>query len=325
MAYTSPGAYSSTHQNVINGIMDKINKRKEFNYDFNADPIYQQYKDQYTALGANAATNAASNAANLSGGYANSYATTAATQANQQYLSQLNDVIPQLYQAAQNQYNQETSDLYNQYSMMSDAENRDYTRWQDANSNYQWQKEYDAARDEFNKNYKFSQDQFAYTKQRDQVADSQWQKEFDENVRQFGLNYALSAAAASGSGSGGRSSGGRSSGGSSSSIAYTAASYVASGATANPLTKSTNATRKTTKSQASAAKSGTYSYKNPAAATTNQLASYFTGAKFAYNNNKSSGLTRYLNNLVKQGKISSANAATIKKQVKAGYTKYQAT
>ena len=101
MAYTSPGAYSSTHQNVINGIMDKINKRKEFNYDFNADPIYQQYKDQYTALGANAATNAASNAANLSGGYANSYATTAATQANQQYLLQLNDVIPQLYQAAQ--------------------------------------------------------------------------------------------------------------------------------------------------------------------------------------------------------------------------------
>ena len=144
-------------------------------------------------------------------------------------------------------------------------------------------------------------------------------------MRQFGLNYALSAAAASGSGSGGRSSGGRSSGGSSSSIAYTAASNVASGATANPLTKSTNATRKTTKSQASAAKSGTYSYKNPAAATTSQLASYFTGAKFAYNNNKSSGLTSYLNNLVKQGKISSANAATIKKQVKAGYTKYQAT
>ena len=179
--------------------------------------------------------------------------------------------------------------------------------------------------DEYNTSKDQWQQQFAYTKQRDQVADSQWQKEFDENVRQFGLNYALSAAAASGSGSGGRSSGGRSSGGSSSRIAYTAASNVASGATANPLTKSTNATSKTTKSQASAAKSGTYSYKNPAAATTSQLASYFTGAKFAYNNNKSSGLTSYLNNLVKQGKISSANAATIKKQVKAGYTKYQAT
>ena len=78
--------------------------------------MYQQYKDQYTALGNQATTNATTNASSLTGGYGNSYAVTAGQQANQQYLTQLNGVIPELYQAAQAKYNADTENLYNQFN-----------------------------------------------------------------------------------------------------------------------------------------------------------------------------------------------------------------
>ena len=43
-----------TSQKYDTTIADKLNElmnRKDFSYDFNADPLYQQYKDQYTQQG----------------------------------------------------------------------------------------------------------------------------------------------------------------------------------------------------------------------------------------------------------------------------------
>ena len=45
-----PGQYHSNWNGTINSLMDKIVNQKDFSYDFNADPLYQQYKDQYTVL-----------------------------------------------------------------------------------------------------------------------------------------------------------------------------------------------------------------------------------------------------------------------------------
>ena len=99
-----PVPYKSNWSGTINNLMDKIVNQKDFSYDFNADPLYQQYKDQYTQLGKQAALDTQANAATLTGGFGNSYAATAATQANQQYLTQLNNVIPQLYSLAMDKY-----------------------------------------------------------------------------------------------------------------------------------------------------------------------------------------------------------------------------
>lgn len=221
--------YTSKYDDTISGLMDKISNRESFSYDFNADPLYQNYKDSYTKLGKEAGINAAASASALTGGYGNSYATTAASQANQQYLTQLNDVIPELYSAAMDKYQMETEDLYNQFNMYETEENRQYGKYRDdvsdyysdwsnlqngystALSNEQWQAEmdYQKARDAVSDS-QWAQN-FAYTQSRDGVSDSQWQKEFDESKRQWQAEYDMAVEQAkskskSSSGSGSNSS-----------------------------------------------------------------------------------------------------------------------
>lgn len=199
--------YTSKYGTMIEDQLNKILNKESFSYDFNADPLYQNYKDQYTKLGKEAAINAAAATSTLTGGYGNSYAGTAAAQANQQYLTQLNQAIPELYNAALNKYNMEKEDMYNQFNLVQGEENRLYGQYRDTVSDYysdlsdlrsghstalsqenadrdynyqvsrdsvsdsQWQKQYDTS------NYQW-QSQFDYQKQRDAVADSQWEKEY---------------------------------------------------------------------------------------------------------------------------------------------------
>ena len=62
-----PGDYESQYGAQIDSLLEQIQNRKAFAYDFNADPLYQQYKNQYTKLGSDAAANAAADAAALTG------------------------------------------------------------------------------------------------------------------------------------------------------------------------------------------------------------------------------------------------------------------
>lgn len=187
-----PGAYQSNWQGTINSLMDKIVNQKDFSYDFNADPLYQQYKDQYTQLGKQAAMDTQANAATLTGGFGSSYAATAATQANQQYLTQLNNVIPQLYSLAMDKYQMDTDKLYNQFSAVGSQEDREYgqyrdtvTDWKDDRSYYYNKYNDSIGNDQFVANYNQSENQFnqnmAYNRERDAIADSQWQQQFEYN------------------------------------------------------------------------------------------------------------------------------------------------
>lgn len=119
---SKPGAYQSQWQEQLNGMLDKIMNRGKFQYDVNADALYQMYKDQYVQQGKMAMQDTMGQAATLTGGYGNSYAQNAGQQAYQGYLQQLTAKIPELAQAAQDQYNQETTDLYNQYNLMGNRE-----------------------------------------------------------------------------------------------------------------------------------------------------------------------------------------------------------
>jgi len=131
-----PGEYQSTYADQIQGLLDKIMNREEFSYDFASDPMYQQYANRYQQQGKLAMMDTMANAAALSGGYGNSYANTAGQQAYQGYLQQLNDVIPELRDAAYQMYQNKGADMYNQMNLLQGLDNTDYGRYRDTVSDY---------------------------------------------------------------------------------------------------------------------------------------------------------------------------------------------
>lgn len=204
--------YSSTYQDSLNKAMDRILNREKFSYDLNGDMLYQQYKDQYTNLGKAAMKDTMGQAAMLTGGYSNSYANTAGAQAYQGYLGQLNDRIPELYSLALDKYDREGNDLLNQYSLLYDRENQDYSRYRDAVGDYETALGYLADRYDTERSYDYGRygDDRAYDYQayrdgisdaqrqrdydyqlgRDAVSDAQWRAEFDEAKRQYDADLA---------------------------------------------------------------------------------------------------------------------------------------
>lgn len=186
-----PGAYQSTWQGQINDIIDRIMNREEFSYDVNSDALYQQYKEQYSALGKMAMQDTMGQAAGLTGGYGSSYASTAGNQAYQSYLSQLNEVVPELYGMARDQYNQEGQEMYNQYGLLVDQENQDYGRYVDQYD--QWASERNHLQgvynDERNFDYgKYADDKsYAYNEYRNAISDEQWEKNYKLNEEAWEL------------------------------------------------------------------------------------------------------------------------------------------
>ena len=153
-----PTAYTSPYSQQLEGIYQQIVSRQPFKYDLNGDMLYQQAKDQYVQGGRQAMMDTMGQAASLTGGYGNSYASTAGNQAFQQYLLQLNAMVPDLYDRAAARYDQQGADLYNQYAMLQDRENVNYGRYQDALS--QWNADYANAQNAYNNAY--TQDYGAY-------------------------------------------------------------------------------------------------------------------------------------------------------------------
>lgn len=130
--------YQGTYDAQLQEIYDKIVNRDKFSYDLNGDALYQQYADQYQLMGQQAMMDTMGQAAALTGGYGNSYASTAGNQAYQAYLQQLNDVVPELYGMALDQYNAEGEALYNQYAMVGDMADDEYGKYMDGLNQY-WQ------------------------------------------------------------------------------------------------------------------------------------------------------------------------------------------
>lgn len=117
--------YDDTIQDLIQGILN----REDFSYDPATDPLYQNYRKQYTREGQRATADTLGQAAAASGGIPSSYATTAAAQAGNYYAAQMTDKIPELYQLAYNQYlndyNMQLSDL----GVVQGAEQSDYDKY----------------------------------------------------------------------------------------------------------------------------------------------------------------------------------------------------
>lgn len=222
-----PGEYQSAWQSQLDEVMNKIMNREKFSYDLNGDALYQQYKDMYTQQGKMAMMDTMGQAQAMTGGYGNSYAQSVGQQAYQSHLQQLNDRVPELYQLALDKYNMEGQEMLNQYAMLGDRENQDYSRYRDTVSDYyteldrltddyryasetdygryidgynmaygehrdsvsDWQQELARADDEY-----WNNRQYDYQAERDRVADEQWQKEFDLAKKQYDESVARQAA-----------------------------------------------------------------------------------------------------------------------------------
>lgn len=197
-----PGEYQSQWQSQLDAVMDKILNREKFSYDMNADALYQQYKGQATTQGKQASMDVMGQAAALTGGYGNSYAQTVGQQTYQGYLQNLNDKIPELYQLAMDQYNQEGDALLQQYGMYADREEQDYGRYRDQVGDYNTELDYLTGRYDAERDYdygKYADDRaYQYQLDRDKKADEKWQAEFDEAKRQYDQEYALANGATSG-------------------------------------------------------------------------------------------------------------------------------
>lgn len=112
-------ANNKPYANQLNELYDRIMNRKPFQYDLNGDLLYQQMADQYSQMGAQASRDAMGQAAALTGGYGNSYAQQVGNQANQQYMTALNQNIPDLYQQALNAYLAEGDRMMEQYELVA--------------------------------------------------------------------------------------------------------------------------------------------------------------------------------------------------------------
>ena len=93
---------TSATEAALKAALGDIQNYGDFNYDLNADMLYQNALDNYMMLGQQAMVDTTANAASLTGGYGNSYAASVGNQAYQNYITQANNMIPQFQQMALN-------------------------------------------------------------------------------------------------------------------------------------------------------------------------------------------------------------------------------
>lgn len=220
-------------------------ENSKFNYDFNTDPVYQAAKQAYVNQGRLAAKNVAAQAANLTGGYGNSYGTVAAQQQFNAALENMNDIVPELQQAAYSRYQndlakkQNLAQWYLQNSRYQKEDERyedetAYNRGRDALSDKRYEDELNYSRERDAVSDARYKDELNYSRERDKISDARYEDETKYNREMAAKELALkqvSAAKSSGGSSGGSSrSGSKSSTGASSSAANTTVGGAASAA-----------------------------------------------------------------------------------------------
>lgn len=143
------GSYQSQYGGQIDSLIQQLQGQQPFAYDVNTDPLYLQLRDQWMRDGKLAMEDTMGQAAQLTGGYGNSHAQTAGQQVYNGYMRGLNEMVPQLKEAARADYDAENAYLMQQLGLLMDQDNQDYSRWMDELQRQQYaeQLEYDRGRD----------------------------------------------------------------------------------------------------------------------------------------------------------------------------------
>lgn len=174
------GGYLSKYQARIDALADAILNRDPFSYDKEKDPLYLQYKDTYTRGGQRGMQDTLAQVSARTGGLASSYAESAAQQTYNNYMAQLADKVPELYQLAYSMYMDDLTQDRNDLSMLMGLDDTAYGRWSD-DRNF----DYNAYRDQVADRQ--WQTQFDYQKAQDALAQQNWQTQWDYQLQQDAL------------------------------------------------------------------------------------------------------------------------------------------
>lgn len=162
--------YQSRYGAQITDLVAQLQNRPAFEYDVNTDPLYLQLRDTWKQDGLMAMEDTMGQAAQLTGGYGNSHAQMAGQQVYNSYLRQVNEMVPQLKEAARADYDADTDALLRNLGLLMDQDSTDYARWMDE-LNRQYQMDRDALSDE-----RYEQE-WEYQTGRDALADQRYQDE----------------------------------------------------------------------------------------------------------------------------------------------------
>ena len=197
-----PDAFVNKYEGQIDALLDKLQSREKFSYDFNTDPTWLALKDQYQRNAMLGMQSAMGDAAGLTGGYASSYAQQVGQQTYQQSISEMTDIIPELHGQALNVWQAENQQMQSNLAALQTQSDLDYAQhfndWQIWNTdrNYMYQKVADMSEDEFNKYMygveRWLQDRAYYAGQKQiAIQNQQWQLQLDESRRQFNNQLAF--------------------------------------------------------------------------------------------------------------------------------------
>jgi hypothetical protein len=110
--------------------------REDFTYDQSRDPFWQNYRDQYSALGKMAMEDTMGMASSLTGGYGNSYAQTVGQQAYNDYMRQLNAMLPETYAMSRDSYDAQGDKMLSEISLLDSQRQKAYAEHQDELANW---------------------------------------------------------------------------------------------------------------------------------------------------------------------------------------------
>lgn len=162
---------NANRQNYIS-LVQQYQNPEPFQYDYESDPLYQNYLESYSRQGKTAMNDTLAQVSARTGGLASSYAGQAAQQAYDSYLSKAADKIPELYNLRYNEWKDRNSQLLNQIQLAQELDNSSYNRGRDTIADERYA------------------DELAYSRERDAIADERYQNEWDYQVAQDKLaNY----------------------------------------------------------------------------------------------------------------------------------------
>lgn len=137
-----PDEYKSKYSQEIDKLLKNILNREKFEYNMNADPMYQQYRENYIQDGKKAMMDTIGQATALTGGYLNSYASSVGNQVYDEYLNEINDIALDLRDRAYEQYTDEGDKLLEDVTILRSLDGDAYDKYWDSVQRYYKDGEY---------------------------------------------------------------------------------------------------------------------------------------------------------------------------------------
>lgn len=181
-------SYSYDANGKISAALDAMLNRQPFSYDAANDPLYQQYRKQYTREADRSAEDVLGKAAVMTGGMPSTAAVAASQQASDYQMSQMTDKIPELQQLAYSMYQDKLSGDRADLNTLIGLEDNNYNRWL-ADRNYLYQLARDQVGDQQTADalaYQKQQDKlnYDYQKERDAIEDARYNAEWQYKLQQ---------------------------------------------------------------------------------------------------------------------------------------------